>query len=54
MCPPKEQDSGEKKEESREERLERIKRLISARGEDAANVLKMWLQQSQDVDKKKR
>ena len=52
MSPDKQPAEKEKKEESREERLEKIKGLISARGEDAANVLKMWLLQRQE-DKKK-
>ena len=37
---------------SREERLERIKRLLKERQEDAAKILKTWIS-SRDEDKKK-
>ena len=37
---------------SRKERLERIKRLLKERQEDAAKILKTWIS-SRDEDKKK-
>ena len=42
-----------KKDDSREERLERIKQLLSDRGEDAARVVKKWLAEQED-DKRGR
>lgn len=36
--------------ESREVRLDRIQRLLSERGEDAAKMVKTWLQQANDKD----
>ena len=54
MSPSEDQDQDGEKKVSREERLEKIRQLISARGEDAAKVLKMWLAQSQEEANKKR
>ncbi len=44
---------GSKKEvaETREERTNRLKRILHDRGEDAAKVLKAWLQQAQEEGK---
>lgn len=52
MSPDKKPAPEEKDETLREERLEKIKALISDRGQDAANVLKMWLVQKQEEKKK--
>jgi len=38
---------------AREERMEKIRGLISNQSEDAAKVLKMWLEKSADKGKKK-
>ena len=48
MSPTDKPDEEAKKEISREERLKKLQQLITARGDDAANVLKMWLQQDQE------
>lgn len=42
-----------KKEVSREERLKKLQQLISARGDDAAKVLKMWMQQDKESQRRK-
>jgi flagellar biosynthesis/type III secretory pathway M-ring protein FliF/YscJ len=39
----KKQDEEQQDENAREERLDKIKSLISGNSEDAAKVLKMWL-----------
>ncbi len=52
MSPDKRPAPEEEKEVTKEERLEKIKALISDRGEDAASVLKMWLVQRQEGKKK--
>ncbi len=52
MSPDKKKAPTEKEETSREERLEKIKALISDSGQDAANVLKMWLVQKREEKKK--
>lgn len=44
----------EKKELSREERLERIRRLIANQGQEAAKVLKMWLQRHEETRSRRR
>lgn len=54
MSPTDKPDADVKKEVPREERLKKLKQLITAREDDAANVLKMWLQQEQEDKKKKR
>ena len=54
MSPSEDQDQDGEKKVSREERLEKIRQLISARGEDAAKVLKLWLAQSQEEANKKK
>ena len=46
----KEKDEPEKSQ-TREERLERIKRLLAERGQDAAAVVKMWMSEASDERK---
>lgn len=48
------EDQDGKKQVSREERLEKIRRLIASRGEDAAKVLKTWLQQDFEQGSKRK
>ena len=48
MSPAEGEEQKDEKNISREERLEKLRDLISARGEDAAKVLKMWLQQNNE------
>lgn len=43
MDPEGQQQTRDKKYVPRDERLERIRRLIVARGEDAAKLVKTWL-----------
>ena len=46
-----EKDSVKDDAESREARAERLKHLLSERGEDAAKMVKTWLQQDQGKPK---
>ena len=46
-----EKDSVKDDAESREARSERLKNLLSERGEDAAKMVKTWLQQDQEKPK---
>lgn len=42
-------DVGKQGEESRKDRLEKIRALIARNGEDAAKVLKMWMDKEADA-----
>ena len=42
-------DEGKQGKESRKERLEKIRALIAGNGEDAAKVLKMWMDKEADA-----
>ena len=42
-------EEGKQGEESRKERLEKIRALIAGNGEDAAKVLKMWMDKEADA-----
>ena len=42
-------DEGKQGNESRKERLEKIRALIAGNGEDAAKVLKMWMDKEADA-----
>ena len=54
MCPEEQEPREEKREVSREERVERIRRLISTHGQEAANLLRKWLQDSQQESGKNK
>lgn len=41
-------DSSKTDRESREERLGRLRRLLQERGEDAAKMVRTWLQRGQE------
>jgi flagellar biosynthesis/type III secretory pathway M-ring protein FliF/YscJ len=47
-------DKDDKDKDSRDERREKIKGLITSHSEDAAKVLKMWLQNAQEEKKRKK
>ncbi len=49
----KKEDKANQDSAAREKRMEKIRGLISNQSEDAAKVLKMWLQQSAEKGKKK-
>lgn len=49
----KKEDKASQDSSAREERMEKIRGLISNQSEDAAKVLKMWLEKSAEKDKKK-
>lgn len=49
----KNKDKGTQDQESRDERLDKIKSLINSNSEDAAKVLKMWLNK-EGADKNKK
>ena len=51
---PSEERQSQKKEESREERLEKIRRLIAAHGQEAASLLRKWLQESRERNEGRR
>ncbi|MEW6752752.1 MAG: hypothetical protein AB1505_17485 [Candidatus Latescibacterota bacterium] len=54
MDPAGEQKNREKREVSRDERLNRIRKLIAARGEDAASLVKTWLHMDEGKSGRRR
>ncbi len=49
----KDKDKAAQENSDREERMGKIRDLISGQSEDAAKVLKVWLEKSLDKSKKK-
>ena len=48
-----EQKEKPEKTQTKEERLERIRRLLAERGKDAAAVVKMWMQEEAGKQRQK-
>ena len=49
----KTEDKGKQDQDSRDEKLDKIKTLINSNSEDAAKVLKMWLSKEGENKNKK-